>query len=648
MNPVLWHPSETSIESSKMTEFMRFVNDRYSFNFQNYDELYKWSVESFASFWESFNRFSNIIWSKESNFTIDDETKMPGAEWFKGARLNYAENLLRRRDDHTAIHFYGEDKVYNQLTFKDLYQHTSCLAEFFKKQGLHPKDRVAAYMPNLPENVVCMLAAVSCGAIWSSCSPDFGVKGVLDRFEQINPKILIVADGYFFKGKIIDYTDKINDIIQKLPSLECIIRVKYVEANSTIQFQNVVKFDDLLYSNPPEIEFKQLPFSHPMYIMYSSGTTGKPKSIVHSAGGTLIQHLKELKLHVDLRKGESIFYYTTCGWMMWNWLISALATEAAIVLYDGNPFYPDQTMLLNIADELPINVFGTSAKYLSELQNHDIQPTDVGDFNELRAILSTGSPLMDNQFDFVFEKWKKDVQLSSISGGTDIISCFALGNPILPVRKGELQCRGLGMAVESFDENGNSTTDQTGELVCTKPFPSMPVYFWNDENGEKYHHAYFDKFDNIWTHGDFIEIFNHGGLKIHGRSDATLNPGGVRIGTSEIYKVVESMQEIDDSLIIGQNVDGDERLVLFVKLRSDITYSSELNQKIQKEIRISCSPRHVPWIILPIDDVPYTVNGKKVEISVRNIINGLDVTNKDALANPTSLEQFRNIPELKV
>ncbi|MBC8198211.1 MAG: acetoacetate--CoA ligase [Candidatus Marinimicrobia bacterium] len=645
-NQVLWSPSEDQINNSQMMNFINYVNKVHRLKINNYSNLYKWSIEHIDLFWNSFRQYSEIKFSNEPFETIDNINFMPGATWFNGAKLNFAENLLKYRNNQIALRFFGEDKVFKEISYNDLYEQTSKIASYLISIGIKSGDKVVGYIPNLPETVICMLATTSLGAIWSSCSPDFGVSGVLDRFKQIEPKLLIISDGYFYKGKSIYYSDKVNKVVEDLPSLDNVIEINYINSENNYQFEVTNYFllqkKYLLH----DMEFSQLPFNHPLYIMYSSGTTGKPKSIVHSTGGTLLQHLKELMLHVDLKQNDNLFYYTTCGWMMWNWLVSGLAIGATINLFDGNPFYPTNDYLLKLANQYSFNIFGTSAKYISTLEKLKVSPKSIGKFLNLKSILSTGSPLMDENYDFVYNHWKNNVQLSSISGGTDIISCFVLGNPILPVRKGELQCRGLGMAVESFNSNGASVINEQGELVCTKPFPSMPIYFWNDKGNEKYLNAYFNQFENCWTHGDFIEINSHGGVKILGRSDATLNPGGVRIGTAEIYRVVENLIEVDDSLIIGQTVNNDQRIILFIKLNQNKKLDEKMKMKIKQRIKQNCSPRHIPEIILEVKEIPYTINGKKVEIAVKNIIEGIKVKNKDALLNPNSLDQFVSIPEL--
>ncbi len=642
----LWKPSDSRSANSSMQAFINYVNKKYTTAFKEYAELFEWSNENIADFWASFWEFSEIKYSKKYDEIVDDPKKMPGAKWFRGARLNFAENLLKRRDNHTAIIFRGESEVERSITFKELYEETHKIAEGLKRLGVKKGDRVAGFLPNLPETIIAMLAASSIGAIWSSSSPDFGIKGVLDRFSQIEPKVIFSADGYFYNGKHFNSQEKLKGILQQLPSVEHVVMIDYTGNLDLSLMPKAISWTDLAQPVQGTMTFEQLPFDYPLYIMYSSGTTGLPKSIVHSAGGTLIQHLKELMLHSDIHKDDVVFYFTTCGWMMWNWFVSSLALGATIVCFDGNPFYPAPDALLKMADELNITFFGTSARYIASLENAGVVPGDISEYPKLRAIASTGSPLSDESFEYVYEQWKKDVQLSSIAGGTDIISCFMLGNPMLPVYRGEIQCRGLGMDVDSFDENGRSIVGKQGELVCKSAFPSMPVYFWNDPDGKKYHSAYFEDYKDIWRHGDFILLSEHGGITMYGRSDATLNPGGVRIGTSEIYRVVENMEEIDDSVVIGQPYEGDERVILFVKLNKGTQLDDELIGKIRKNIRTYCSPRHVPAMVLPTPDVPYTINGKKVEVAVKKLIMGKEVQNRDALRNPECLDYFKKLPEL--
>ncbi|MDP7027602.1 MAG: acetoacetate--CoA ligase [Candidatus Marinimicrobia bacterium] len=647
MQSIMWQPTEEQINNSQMMAYMQFVNQKFQLSLKNYSQLYDWSIERVEDFWGSFWEYSKIIYNSPYSNVVDDITKMPGAKWFEGATLNFAENLLRHRDNKIAIQFYGEEGTQSSLSYRELYDKVSRLAESMCEMGIVKNDRVVGFMPNIPETVIAMLATASIGAIWSSCSPDFGIKGVLDRFKQIEPKLIFTADGYWYNGKQIDCTIKIKEILTDLPSIKKTVIIPFAGNADVSRIQDSIQWEDIQNRDSSEIKFEPLPFDHPLYIMYSSGTTGLPKSIVHSAGGTLVQHRKELQLHTDLTEDDKIFYFTTCGWMMWNWLVSSLSVGASIVLYDGSPFYPDGLVLLKMAKELGITILGTSAKYISSLESFEIKPNEISSFPKLRTILSTGSPLVEENFDFVYREWKEDVQLASISGGTDIISCFALGNPILPVVRGELQCRGLGMKVEAYNEFGKSEINSKGELVCSQAFPSMPIYFWNDSDGEKYHLAYFNTYPGIWHHGDYLEINDCGGVKIYGRSDTTLNPGGVRIGTAEIYQTVERFSEVEDSLVIGQPWGNDERIILFLKMKDQSVLSEKLIKQIKKSIRESCSPRHIPAKIISVADIPYTINGKKVELAVKQVIQNIEVKNKDSLVNKNSLEFYKNMMELK-
>ena len=561
--------------------------------------------------------------------------------------MNFAENLLRIRSEKPAIHFKGEGQAVQTLSYNELFDEVEKLASALRKIGIQQGDRVAGFMPNMPETIIAMLATASIGAIWSSSSPDFGIKGVLDRFTQIEPKVLFAANGYYYNGKKFDSLEKLNSILDQLPSVNRVVVTPYTESNPDISsVKNGILWDNFKDSNPSPLKFEQLPFQHPLYIMYSSGTTGLPKSIVHGAGGTLIQHLKELRLHSNIYQDDTIFYFTTCGWMMWNWLVSNLAIGAAIVLYDGSPFQPNSNAMWDMVDELEITHFGTSAKYIEACRQKGLNPIKTHSLESMRTIFSTGSPLVEESFDYVYNHIKKEIQLASISGGTDIISCFAGGNPTLPVYRGELQSITLGMDVAAYNPEGNPIQNEKGELVCRKAFPSMPIHFWNDPNGEKYHQAYFDVLPGIWYHGDYIEINDHGGVQIFGRSDATLNPGGVRIGTAEIYRVVDTFDEVEDSLVVGQKWKDDERVILFIKLNKKCILTENLTKQIKQSIRNNCSPRHVPAIVLETKDIPYTINGKKVEIAVKKIIHGHTVANKDALANPESLDLYQNLNEL--
>lgn len=648
MGKLLWTPSEAQIQDSNMYRFMAGVNRKYKTNFTTYPELWQWSVDNIAAFWAEMWEFAGVIASRPYDEVIDDAARMPGARWFSGARLNFAENLLRYRDDRTAIVFRGEDQVRRRLTYAELYREVARTAKSLRALGLQPGDRVVGFMPNMPESIIAMLAATSLGASWSSCSPDFGIKGVLDRFGQIQPRVLFTADGYFFKGKRIDSLERISEILKQIGTVEKVVVVPYTTDSPDISgVPAAVLFRDFQAEDAGDIEFAQLPFDHPLYIMYSSGTTGLPKCMVQGAGGILLHQMKEHLLHTDLRREDHIFYFTTCGWMMWNWLTCALSVGATLLLYDGNPFHPGPEALWQMAEDEKMTVFGTSAGYIAALMNTGLIPKEKFNLGSLRALLSTGSPLSIEGFDFVYQAVKPDIQLASISGGTDINGCFALGNPMGPVYSGELQCRGLGMKVEAFDENGKPVIGRQGELVCTAPAPSMPIYFWDDPDGKKYHGAYFDVYPGVWRHGDYIEINERGGVTIYGRSDATLNPGGVRIGTAEIYRQVEMLDEIEDSLVVGQDWKNDVRVILFVKMMAGYALTDDLKKKIRDTIRVNASPRHVPAKIIEVPEVPYTLNMKKVELAVKKTIQGQAVLNKDALKNPEVLDFYAGIQDLQ-
>ncbi len=648
MTKQLWKPSQEKIKNTNLHRFMGIINAKYGKSFTEYEPLYQWSVENISDFWAVMWDFAEIKASKPYDKVIDDVAKMPGAGWFPGARLNFAQNLLRYRDDRVALVFKGEDHDSTKMTYAQLYDNTARVAKTLKEMGVGPGDRVVGFMPNMPEAIIAMLAAASLGAVWSSCSPDFGIKGVLDRFGQIKPKVLFTADGYWFKGKPLDSIERISNIMKDLSSIEKVVVVPYTRQEPDISaIPNAVHYADFMSSESDlEIEFEQLPFDHPLYIMYSSGTTGLPKCMVQSAGGILLHQLKELILHTDLKREDVIFYFTTCGWMMWNWLTSSLGVGATLVLFDGNPFHPDPGALWKMAQDEKITVFGTSAGYIAALQSAGARPGAEYDLTPLKSVLSTGSPLSVEGFEYIYNEVKEDLQLASISGGSDLNGCFALGNPMGPVYSGELQCRGLAMKVESFDENGKAVINQKGELVCTAPFPSMPLYFWDDPDNAKYHSAYFDTYPNIWRHGDFIEVNDRGGVVIYGRSDATLNPGGVRIGTADIYRLVESMEEVEDSIVVGQNWKNDVRVVLFVKVAQGHSLTDDLIKKIKVTLRKNASPRHVPAKIIAVADIPYTLNMKKVELAVRKTVHGEAVLNKDALRNPEALLLYTDLKEL--
>ncbi len=653
MDKPLWQPSTERIANANLTAFMHHARSRWGLPATEYGDLYRWSVTEPAQFWQSVWSFCGVIAATQGESVLVDGDKMPGARWFPEARLNFAENLLRRRDRATAIVFWGEDRLKSSVTYAELYDEVSRLAQALRAAGVQPGDRVAGYMPNLPGTVIAMLAATSIGAVWSSCSPDFGVQGVLDRFGQIAPRVLFAADGYFYNGKTIDVLDRLREIARNLPSVEKVLVVPYTRPDPIIGgIPNSATVHEFMAPYRPRgIRFERLPFNHPLYILYSSGTTGVPKCIVHGAGGTLLQHLKEHQLHVDLKPGERLFYFTTCGWMMWNWLVSALAARATLLLYDGSPLIAGGRVLFDYADAEHMTAFGTSAKYIDSIAKLGLKPRVTHQLTSLKTMLSTGSPLVPESFDYVYREVKNDIHLASISGGTDLISSFVIGDPTGPVWRGEIQCRGLGMKVEVFDEGGRSVRGQKGELVCTAPFPSMPVGFWNDPDGAKYRAAYFEKFPGVWCHGDYVELTAHDGLVIYGRSDAVLNPGGVRIGTAEIYRQVEQLDEVVESLVIGQDwppeKPSDVRVVLFVRLRDGLRLDAALSEKIKRRIRDNTTPRHVPAKIVQVADIPRTKSGKIVELAVRNVVHGRPVKNVDALANPEVLEFYRNCPELR-
>ncbi len=649
MSEPLWTPSAERIAQTNLSRFMQEVATATGrADIIDYASLHAYSVAEPERFWAQVWDFCAIESSGERTPVLLDRERMPGARWFPNVRLNFAENLLRGADEHLAILFRGENGATEAITYAQLRRRVAALAAALKAQGVDEGDRVAGFMPNLPDTVVAMLATAALGAVWSSCSPDFGINGVVDRFGQIRPKVLFTAASYQYGGKSLDCLEKIRGVLETVDSIERVVVVPYLERPASVaEVPHAIRLDEFVAPHADAaLQFVQTPFDHPLYIMYSSGTTGVPKCIVHCVGGALLQHLKEHVLHVDLKPEDRIFYYTTCGWMMWNWLVSGLAVGATVVLYDGNPSWPSPQSLWDLADEFDISVFGTSAKWISAIEKAGVKPRESHRLTRLKAILSTGSPLAPESFDYVYRDIKTDVVLSSISGGTDIISCFALGAPILPVWRGELQCRGLGMKVEIYDDEGRSVIDQTGELVCTAPFPVMPVGFWNDADGARYHAAYFEKFPNVWSHGDYARITEHGGVIIYGRSDATLNPGGVRIGTAEIYRQVEQVPEVLESLCIGQDWQADVRVVLFVRLREGIVLDDALRERIRKQVRANTTPRHVPAKIVQVADIPRTISGKIVELAVRNIVHGRPVKNTDALANPQALDLYRDLPEL--
>jgi acetoacetyl-CoA synthetase len=649
MDAPLWQPSQERIEGSQIRTFARALERQHGLRLPDYAALHRFSVEAPERFWAALWDFAGVVAETRGGVVLEGAGRMPGARWFPEARLNYAENLLRRRDDGVALVFRGEDRVTRRMSHRELYRDVSRLAGALRAWGIRPGDRVAGYLPNLPQAVVAMLASASIGAIWSSCSPDFGVRGTLDRFGQIEPRVLFAADGYFYGGTTYHVLERVAEIRGALPSVERVVVVPYTLEHPPLDLGlDAVLFDDALAAaEEGEIPFARLPFDHPLAILYSSGTTGAPKCIVHGAGGTLLQHLKEHRLHVDLRRGDRFFYFTTCGWMMWNWLVSGLASGASLLLYDGSPFQPGPQALFEYAARERATVFGTSARFIDAVAKSGLEPARRFDLRSLRTLLSTGSPLSPESFDFVYASIARDVLLSSISGGTDIVSCFVLGCPTLPVWRGEIQCAGLGMRVDVFDEAGRPLPSGKGELVCTAPFPSMPIGFWNDPDGSRYRAAYFERFPGIWHHGDFAERTAHGGFVIHGRSDAVLNPGGVRIGTAEIYRQVEQEDEVLESLVIGQEWEGDVRIVLFVRLRDGLELDDALVARIRERVRRNASPRHVPARVVQVADIPRTRSGKIVELAVRDVVHGRPVKGREALANPEALDLFVDVPELR-
>jgi acetoacetyl-CoA synthetase len=645
----LWRPAADRVARSHLDAFRRDVNRRFGADAADSRALWRFSVDRSEEFWLALWDYTGVLASSRGDRVVENAGAMPGARYFPDARLNFAENALRGDGTREALVFWGEDGVRRRMTLSALRGEVAACATALRAAGVRVGDRVAAYLPNVPEAVVGALAAASLGAVWSSCSPDFGVAGVLDRFGQIAPSALIGVDGYTYGGRAFDCLDKLSAVASRLPTIRQTIVVPRLEPRPCLdRVPAAVPWPDALGPHAGAgLAFEPLPFNHPLYLLYSSGTTGVPKCIVHGAGGTLLQHLKEHQLHCDVRRGDRVFYFTTCGWMMWNWLVSALASEATLLLYDGSPQHPSATVLFDFAQAERMTLFGTSAKYLGALEKAGARPGASHDLGTLRTITSTGSPLAPESFDFVYRDVKADVHLASISGGTDIVSCFVLGDPTAPVWRGEIQAPGLGMRVDVFDETGRPVRGVKGELVCTAPFPSMPLGFWNDDDGARYKAAYFEHFPGVWRHGDYAEVTAHGGFVIHGRSDAVLNPGGVRIGTAEIYRQVEQFHEVLECLVVGQRWSGDERVVLFVRLRDGLELDASLTDRIKQRIRANATPRHVPAKILQVADIPRTRSGKIVELAVRHVIHGQDVTNREALANPEALEYFRDLPELE-
>jgi acetoacetyl-CoA synthetase len=646
MSAVEWRPSEP--EASNMWQFMRFVEPRHQQHFTNYQQLYAWSIKEPSCFWQSLCDFYSINFDTPPVEIVNHYQHMLDVQWFRGATFNFAEKLLTREDDHLAIISIAEDGKRQVLSYKELRQQVAACAEGLKHAGVTAGERVAAIMPNVAFTVIAMLASASIGAIWSSCSPDFGPQAAFDRLGQIEPKILFTCDAQQYQGKTHNEIEKIQQLSSMMPSLKKIVVCPCINDKLDLSsLSNAVTWNEFLKPST-KLAFTSLPFAHPLYILYSSGTTGKPKCIVHGAGGTFLQHIKELGLHSDLKPDDNLCFYTTCGWMMWNWMVSALALGTTLTLYEGSPTFPDAGRLFHLIDQEKITVFGTSARFISAVEKAGINPSKIASLKTLRCILSTGSPLLPKNYDFVYQQIKSDVQLSSISGGTDILSCFALGNPLLPVRRGELQCLGLGMSVDVFDEGGASIQQKRGELVCTKAFPSMPVEFWQDPDKKRYKKTYFEHFPGVWTHGDFAEITEHHGLIIYGRSDTLLKPGGVRIGTAEIYRQVEKIPEVVDSVVVGQNWDDDVRVILFVKLHEGKKLTEQLEKTIRQTIRTNATPRHVPAKILQVADIPHTLSGKVVEVTVRQIVNGEPIANLESIANPESLNYFKDRNELRL